>query len=219
VPFGWRAPGRRSVPAYPSFTGRRWIPTEYVNLFPASGRKRHRSREEVRPVPFGWRAPGRRSVPAHPSFTGRRWIPTEYVNLFPASGRKRHRSREEVRPVPFGWRAPGRRSVPAHPSFTGRRWIPTEFVNLFPAFGEETAPVAGGGATGAIWVAGTGEEVGTGPSVVHREEVDPDGIRQSVPRLRGGTAPVAGGGATGADFGGHPGGGGCPSNPSEPGRR
>jgi hypothetical protein len=106
----------------------------------------------------------------------------------PVPGPKRqHPPREEVRRVSFGWRTPGRRSVPAYPSFTGRRWIPTEFVNLVPRFGEETAPVAGGGATGAIWVADTGEEVGAGLSVVHREEVDPDGIRQSRSPLRGGS--------------------------------
>ena len=48
------------------------------------------------------------------------------------------------------------------------------------AMPEKTTPAGGGGPAGVVCVADTREEVGAGLSVVHWEEVDPDGILQSV---------------------------------------
>jgi hypothetical protein len=176
-------------------------PAAAPNRLCQSSKRQHPPREEVRRVSFGWRAPGRRSVPAFPSFTGRRWIPTEFVNLAPrlrgrnGAGRGRRCDR---RHLGGGHRGGGRyRPFRRSPGGGGSR---RNSSISCPAFAGGTAPAAGGGATGAIWVADTGEEVGIGISVVHREEVDPDGIRQSRAPPSGRAAPVAGGGATGAGF-------------------
>ncbi len=232
MPFGWRVPGRRSVPADPSFTGRRWIPTEFVNLCSplrggnGTGRGRRCDRCHLG---GGYRGGGRyRPIRRSPGGGGSRRNSSISVPRFGGgngTGRGRrcdrchlgggHRGGGRYRPIRRspggggsrrnssisvprygggngtgrgrrcdrchlggGYRGGGRyRPIRRSPGGGGSRRNSSISV---PRFGEETAPVAGGGATGAIWVAGTGEEVGTGRSVVHREEVDPDGIRQSL---------------------------------------